>query len=108
MSGYNQAEFQRLMLLRRRFYMAVIITSPNDVVESQGLTSRRSGTSIRRAEYLSRNTAKNFRSSSLSRMLKVPWKGRDVIMAPKAAISDADPERVKVWAEYTREYGVYK
>jgi uroporphyrinogen-III decarboxylase len=41
-------------------------------------------------------------------LIDVVGKGGGFIMAPKASISDAEPELVKVWAEYTREYGVYK
>ena len=41
-------------------------------------------------------------------LIDVVGKDGGFIMAPKAAMSDAEPERVKVWAEYTREYGVYK
>jgi uroporphyrinogen-III decarboxylase len=41
-------------------------------------------------------------------LIDVVGKGGGFIMAPKASISDAEPELVKVWSEYTREYGVYK
>jgi uroporphyrinogen-III decarboxylase len=41
-------------------------------------------------------------------LIDVVGKDGGFIMAPKASISDAEPEQVKIWAEYTREYGVYK
>ncbi len=34
--------------------------------------------------------------------------GGGFIMSCRGAMDDADPELVKVWAEFTREYGVYK
>jgi len=36
--------------------------------------------------------------------------GRDggFIMSSNTVLDDADPERVKIWMDFTREYGVYR
>lgn len=41
-------------------------------------------------------------------LIDVVGKGGGFIMGPRSAMDEADPELVKVWVEYTKEYGTYK
>ena len=40
-------------------------------------------------------------------LIDVVGKGGGFIMGPKSAMDECDPELVKVWRDFTREYGVY-
>ncbi len=42
------------------------------------------------------------------RLIDVVGKDGGFIMSARAALDEADPERVKAWADFTREYGVYR
>jgi hypothetical protein len=41
------------------------------------------------------------------RLIEIAGKGGGFIMASRSVLDEADPKLVKVWAEATREYGVY-
>jgi len=41
------------------------------------------------------------------RLIDVAGKSGGFIMSASAVLDDAEPELVKIWAQYTREYGVY-
>ncbi len=41
------------------------------------------------------------------KLIDVVGKGGGFIMSSRGGMDDAHPARVKVWAEFTREYGVY-
>ena len=42
------------------------------------------------------------------KLIDVVGKGGGFIMGPRGAMDECDPYLVKVWAEFTREYGVYQ
>jgi uroporphyrinogen-III decarboxylase len=42
------------------------------------------------------------------KLIDVVGKGGGFIMGPRSAMDEANPELVKVWRDFTREYGVYK
>jgi uroporphyrinogen-III decarboxylase len=42
------------------------------------------------------------------KLIDVVGKGGGFIMGPRSAMDECDPDRVKVWVDYTREYGVYR
>ncbi len=42
------------------------------------------------------------------KIIDVAGKGGGFIMSSRSVLDDADPELVKVWAKFTREYGCYK
>ncbi len=42
------------------------------------------------------------------KLIDVVGKGGGYIMGPKSAMDECDPERVKIWVNFTKEYGVYK
>ena len=42
------------------------------------------------------------------KLIDVVGKGGGFIMGPKSAMDECDPALVKVWRDFTREYGVYK
>ena len=41
------------------------------------------------------------------KLIDVVGKGGGFIMGPRSAMDEADPELVKVWVDFTREYGKY-
>jgi uroporphyrinogen-III decarboxylase len=41
-------------------------------------------------------------------LIDVVGKDGGFIMGPRSAMDECDPARVKVWVDYTREYGVYR
>ena len=41
-------------------------------------------------------------------LIDVVGKGGGFIMGPRAFMDECDPERVKIWVDYTKQYGVYK
>jgi uroporphyrinogen-III decarboxylase len=55
---------------------------------------------------LQTGTAEQIRDYS-KKLIDVVGKDGGFIMSARAAIDDADPERVKIWADFTREYGTY-
>jgi uroporphyrinogen-III decarboxylase len=42
------------------------------------------------------------------KLIDVVGQGGGFIMGPRSAMDECDPVRVKVWVDYTREYGVYR
>jgi len=42
------------------------------------------------------------------KLIDVVGKGGGFIMGPKSAMDEANPELVRVWVDFTKEYGVYK
>ena len=42
------------------------------------------------------------------KLIDVVGKGGGYIMGPRSAMDECDPERVKIWVNFTKEYGVYK
>ena len=42
------------------------------------------------------------------KLIDVVGKGGGFIMGPRSAMDECDPERVKIWVDFTKEYGVYK
>jgi uroporphyrinogen-III decarboxylase len=41
------------------------------------------------------------------KLIDVVGKGGGFIMGPRSAMDECDPDLVKVWVEFTKEYGVY-
>lgn len=41
-------------------------------------------------------------------LIDVVGKGGGFIMGPRASMDECDPERVKIWVDYTKQYGLYK
>ena len=41
------------------------------------------------------------------RLIDVVGKNGGYIMGPRSAMDECDPERVKLWVDFTKEYGVY-
>lgn len=41
------------------------------------------------------------------KLIDVVGKGGGFIMSSRGVLDDAEPELVKIWGEYTKEYGVY-
>jgi hypothetical protein len=41
-------------------------------------------------------------------LIDVVGKDGGFIMGPRSAMDECDPERVKIWVNFTKEYGVYK
>jgi len=42
------------------------------------------------------------------KLIDVVGKGGGFIMGPRSAMDECDPERVKAWVNFTKDYGVYK
>jgi Uroporphyrinogen decarboxylase (URO-D) len=42
------------------------------------------------------------------KLIDVVGKGGGFVMGPRSAMDEADPKLVKVWADFTKEYGVYR
>ena len=42
------------------------------------------------------------------KLIDIVGKGGGYIMGPRSAMDECDPERVKVWVNFTKEYGVYQ
>lgn len=42
------------------------------------------------------------------KLIDVVGEGGGFIMGPRSAMDECDPERVKIWVDFTKEYGVYK
>jgi uroporphyrinogen-III decarboxylase len=42
------------------------------------------------------------------KLIDIVGKDGGYIMGPRSAMDEADPDRVKIWMNYTKEYGVYK
>jgi hypothetical protein len=42
------------------------------------------------------------------KLIDVVGKGGSFIMGPRSAMDEADPKLVKVWVNFTKEYGVYR
>jgi uroporphyrinogen-III decarboxylase len=42
------------------------------------------------------------------KLIDVVGKNGGYIMGPKSAMDECDPERVKIWVDFTKEYGVYR
>ncbi len=42
------------------------------------------------------------------KLIDIVGKGGGFIMSPRVGMDDANPELVKVWADFTREYGIYR
>lgn len=41
------------------------------------------------------------------KLIDVVGKGGGFIMGPRSALDECEPERVKIWVNFTKEYGVY-
>ena len=42
------------------------------------------------------------------KLIDVVGKGGGFIMGRRSALDECDPERVKLWVKFTKEYGIYR